>query len=308
MTNILDRIKNEPAAITGAVVAAITLAVAFGVPISSDQRSAIVGIVGAVLSLLGAGVVRSQVTPTRKVESTDTPDPAAVADQAAPTTVVRVIPRTDPRLGRHVEHDPRSRAFPAPATATITSKTWRHYGRILDQGQVGSCTGNAMAQALNTHPLHVSRTPYLTEGDADALYSLATSLDDVPGAWPPDDTGSSGLAVAKAAQEKGYITGYTHAFGLDHTLAALMNGPLIVGTNWTQNMFHPDAHGFVKPTGAVAGGHEYLLLGVNTDRGYATFLNSWGADWGLRGRFHMTLDDFGALLANGGDATQPVRA
>lgn len=181
----------------------------------------------------------------------------------------------------------------------------RRNGKILISG---NCTGNAMAQALNTHPLHRARTPYLTEADAVKLYSAATNLDDVPGAYPPQDTGSSGLAVAKAAQQAGYISAYTHAFGIDHVLAALMNGPLLVGTSWTQDMFTPDARHFVRPTGAVAGGHEYLLLGVNVERGYLTFLNSWGTSFGDRGRFHMTIDDFAGLLADQGDAVQPVPA
>ena len=66
MKSIFTLIRSEPAVITGLVVAVITLVVAFGIPISDDQRSAIVGLVGAVLAILGGGVVRSQVTPTNK--------------------------------------------------------------------------------------------------------------------------------------------------------------------------------------------------------------------------------------------------
>jgi hypothetical protein len=209
-------------------------------------------------------------------------------------------------LGRVVEHDPRSLAYPAEATLPIITKTWRHYGAVLDQGRVGSCTGNAMAQAVNTRPLHVPPR-ILTETDALALYGRATVLDGYPGTYPPDDTGSSGLAVAKAAREAGYITAYSHAFGLDHALAALMHGPLIVGTDWHEDMFTPDAHGFVRPTGAVAGGHEYVLLGVDPHHKVLTFLNSWSASWGVHGRFRMTFADFDTLLREQGDVILPRR-
>jgi len=63
-----ERVKNEPAIVTGVVTAVIVLAVAFGVPISDDQKSAILGLVSAVLMLAGAGVVRGKVKPTRKLD------------------------------------------------------------------------------------------------------------------------------------------------------------------------------------------------------------------------------------------------
>jgi hypothetical protein len=207
-------------------------------------------------------------------------------------------------LGRHKEHDPRSLNYPAQ-TAAVVTKVWTHYGAVLDQGQVGSCTGNAMAQALNTKPLRAVGRALLREADAVQLYSAATALDNVPGTYPPDDTGSSGLAVAKAAQNAGYITGYTHAFDLDHVLGALMLGPLICGTDWHQDMFNPDPDGTVHPTGAIAGGHEYLLLGVHPRMERLTFLNSWSKSWGYHGRFYMSFDDFDGLLNAGGDAVAP---
>lgn len=214
--------------------------------------------------------------------------------------------RTPFPLGRRVEHDPRSLAYPAPA-ASVTSKSWTHYGPILDQGQVGSCTGNAMAGALNTRPLHTLRAPLLTEDDALRLYSEATELDNAPGSYPPDDTGSSGLAVAKAAQKEGRIGSYQHAFGLDHALQSLMSGPVLIGSNWYEGMFHPSSAGLVTISGSVAGGHEYLAVGVSVPRRTVTCVNSWGASWGRRGRFTLTWDTLDRLLSEQGDVTVPVR-
>lgn len=210
-------------------------------------------------------------------------------------------------LGRHVNHDPRSLNYPAPVDGvTIRSRRWRHYGPVLDQGQVGSCTGNAMAQALNTKPLKRC-FQRLTEADAVELYTLATQLDEFPGEYPAQDTGSSGLAVAKAAQRKGYITSYSHAFGIDHTLAALMGGPVLLGTNWHAGMFEPDSRGFIEPTGPVEGGHEHLLLGVDLRHEFVTGLNSWGPAWGDRGFYHMSIANLDRLLREDGDAAVPHR-
>lgn len=111
------------------------------------------------------------------------------------------------KLGRLVRHDPRSRAYPAAAAPVLRSVTWRRYGATLDQGDTSSCTGHAMAHAVNTRPTHKTGTRLLTHQDALRLYSAATHLDPWPDTYPPDDTGSSGLAVAKAARDAGHISG-----------------------------------------------------------------------------------------------------
>lgn len=139
-----------------------------------------------------------------------------------------------------------------------------------------------------------------------SLYSLATELDDLPGTYPPDDEGSSGLGVAKAGVRQGYLSSYTHAFGMDHLLAALQFSPAIVGTEWLEDMFTPDAHGYLRVSGKSAGGHEYLVLGANLSGRYVTVLNSWGAGWGVNGRARVRFDDFAALLAADGDVTVPI--
>ena len=213
-----------------------------------------------------------------------------------------------PALGRIVEHDPKSRFYQAAMAVAPRSVLWGHHAPVLDQGNVGSCTGNALAQALNCDYFAKCRSHYLTENDALTLYSAATQIDDVPGIYPPDDTGSSGLAVAKAGVKAGYLTGYKHAFGFAHFVAALQLQPVIVGTSWHEGMFTPDKSGLVRPTGPVAGGHEYLAIGVDYTLKSVTFLNSWGDKWGQHGRFHMTFGDFTALLADQGDVVAPVPA
>lgn len=214
-------------------------------------------------------------------------------------------------LGRHVEHDEFSWAFPFTAHLAPGPVLWPHHGATLDQGSLGSCTGNAVVQCLSTGPLYRS-TWRASERKAVQCYSLATQLDDVPGQYPPTDTGSSGLSACKAAQQLGWVSGYQHVFGVDHARQAITASPFIVGTDWYESMFTPDATGFVRPAGRVAGGHEYVCLGWDPTSDMWTFLNSWGK-WGIgikgiatTGLFHMSGENFAALLSQQGDITVPV--
>jgi len=212
-------------------------------------------------------------------------------------------------FGRLVEHDPRSYNYQAPKATVSRSVLWAHHGPVLDQGNIGSCTGNAAADLINTDLFAKSRPGgYMNEGNALHLYSLATTLDGDPGTYPPDDTGSSGLAVAKAGVKLGYFSSYNHAFGFDQFCAALQLQPVLLGTNWYDSMSKPAKNtGLVTITGDVAGGHEYVALGVNYEKKYITCLNSWGAGWGINGRFMVSFDSMRRLLNEQGDVVAPVR-
>lgn len=222
---------------------------------------------------------------------------------------------TDARLGRHVKHDSRSLnyTFAAPASTTIKSVDWPVNG-TLDQGQIGSCTGNALAQWLNTDfaqaALKAKRPAVarlLTEKDALAFYSLATKLDNAPGQYPPTDTGSDGLDVCKAGVQLGYLSGYQHVLSFNDLLLALQHTPVIVGTEWLKNMFTPiRSSDVLQVTGAVEGGHEYLIRGVDIDKRLITMHNSWAASWGKNGDAYITFSSFEKLLAAQGDITVPI--
>lgn len=218
------------------------------------------------------------------------------------------------RLGRHVNHDERSKAFRAPQAATLRTVRHTHYGPLLDQDGVGACTGFTGADWLNTAPAHRPRQPYRTNADGFDFYSAASHIDPFPGAWDPplpgtgEDTGSDGLSVCKVLQSRGLIGGYDHAFGLDEALAALVLSPVMVGVNWHEDMDHPDPRtGIVSIGGDVRGGHEFELLALNVRDRLVTGLNHWG-NWGVRGYFRLRWDDLGELLENEqGDVTVPRR-
>ena len=221
------------------------------------------------------------------------------------------------RLGRHIEHDERSLEFAVEhlVDEILPPKTvsWQRFSPILDQGNLGSCTGNALAGWLGCSPdvTTAAAAARFDEAFAVSLYSHATALDNVPGTYPPDDTGSTGLAVCKAAKNLGLISAYHHAVTVNGLLHALQQGPVIVGVPWLTGFDRPDEHGVVLPTGEVRGGHEFLIRGYihgNTeDESMLLADNSWGISWGVGGSFQFSVTTWRALVEQKADVTIPRR-
>src|SRR5690348_12661299 len=152
---------------------------------------------------------------------------------------------TDRRLGRHVVRDERSRSFALPDPlvfgATIP-RAVQHPRQIpvLDQGDVGACTAFALLGCLGTEPFasQLAERDYapvaLPAFDAQlalGVYHDETVLDEreIPGVYPPDDTGSAGIYAMKVARQRGWIRAYRHGFSFSSTIAALVNGPIKIG-------------------------------------------------------------------------------
>lgn len=225
------------------------------------------------------------------------------------TLEVRRFDSSDPRLGRHVLHDSRSRRFAAPAKDPRKLTSVRHVVNIpiMDQGNVGSCTGHAGTAAIASDAFWSGGAVVLQDQDpheyAVGLYSEATRLDPWPGQYTPDDTGSDGLSIAKALQGRGLISGYEHAFSLEAALTALAERVVLIGSSWLQNMYDVGPDGRLNVDGPSVGGHEYALDELDVPRQRVWMRNSWGDGWGQSGRAWMTWDDLGRLLADDGDCT-----
>jgi hypothetical protein len=214
------------------------------------------------------------------------------------------------RLGRHIRHDSESWNYQAAQATTLRSVDHKRHGPIFDQGALGSCTGNALGAALMCEPLYVpGRT--IDETVCRLIYSAGTRNDNASGAWPPTDTGSSGLGVCKAAKAVGMIRGYTHTFSLQAALAALVLQSGIIGINWYSSFDEPAADGVLEIASSafVRGGHELVVRRVDVDRKLIGGDSSWGPGWGpMQGRWSMRWETFDRLLHEQGDVTFPLAA
>lgn len=216
-------------------------------------------------------------------------------------------------LGRNIRRDSRDAAYlHQRAGVTLATTLWPRNIPILDQGDAGSCTGNAETGALGTGPLWDAlaagaRGKLTEKGMALPLYSAAETIDG-DGPYPPNDNGSTGQSVCQAAKNMGLISGYTHCVTLADVLDALMAGPVIVGVNWYDSFDTPSAAGLVTiARGAqVRGGHEFLLRGIDVAARTVSADNSWGTSWGISGSFMLGWDTLTRLLAEEGDGTVSV--
>lgn len=227
-------------------------------------------------------------------------------------------PRAGARLGRNLWLDGRSLAHMVENDVhamgkALSNQSWERVIPVLDQGQLGSCTANAGTGALGTQPFYdAAGRAALPSSDAAELekyavqlYEEATVVDGYPGQYPPDDTGSSGLAICKVLKTRKIIKGYRWARSPYGFLQLLQNGPVLQGMPWYKAFFEPDKDGFIDAdpnwTGSgIAGGHEIEAVGVELDpkdafNSVVTYVNSWGTGWGDGGRFRMRLGTYEKL-------------
>jgi hypothetical protein len=207
-------------------------------------------------------------------------------------------------LGREYAPDARDTNFMMAIelptnTAIAKTKYWR-ISNILDQGPFPHCVGFAWHQFCKSAPIMTKNPP-----GPDTIYREAQKVDE----WAGENyDGTSVRAGVKVLHKLGRIAEYRWAWDAatvrDYVLT---RGTVVVGTAWYTDMFEPDSKtGFVKPTGRIAGGHAYVIAGYSVERKAFRIVNSWGADWGQKGRAWISFEDMDYLIKNQGEACSAI--
>ncbi len=215
-------------------------------------------------------------------------------------------------MDRLRQFDPASRRFPVRtllAAKQPRSYTWR-CPYWFDQGQEGRCVEFAWVHEAGARPILVDQSLLAKILSLKLIYWPAQVEDEWPGgSYPgaePQYEGTSVLAGVKVATRLGLYREYRWAFGLDDLILALgYAGPAVLGVDWYEDMFEPDAEGFLHVAGGVVGGHAILCNGVSLRRRAFRLHNSWGRSWGQDGAAWISFDDMEKLLHSKGEACIP---
>ncbi len=203
-----------------------------------------------------------------------------------------------------------------PAKADLRST--QHLPPVYDQGQLGSCTANAIAAAVDFQR-HKSGRPFMTpsrlfiyygerviEGDPgtdggaeirDGMKVISKQGVCPEQEWPyrildfavkPD-----AIAYTEAMNHKTlkYISIPQSSPHLEQALG-VWNSPVVIGFSVFDAM-ESDAvatSGVLPlpgPNDAPIGGHAVCLVGYDRDKGVFIARNSWGSSWGQQGYFTM---------------------
>lgn len=186
----------------------------------------------------------------------------------------------------------------------VKNRAWRT-GDVLNQGHTPHCVGFAGFQFLRSSPRTISAKVLAKRSiTSDSLYYDCKVKDGEPLA----EVGTDGRSLMKVFQDHGYLSSYVFAnTALEIALWIANHGPVLFGIPWHERMFAPDEKGFLDTTGAVAGGHE--LIGTDLypnahspEKSVIELVNSWGEDWGVKGRCYLTVEQMWTLIREGGDA------
>ena len=228
----------------------------------------------------------------------------------------------------HWSRDPfdiRDKAYKAAPITLPASVDLRQYcSAIEDQGNLGSCTGNAIAGAIelidrkNSKSLEISRLfiyyqerllegtiyydagAYIRDG-IKACYTYGAPLESL---WPYNlnkwATRPTTAAYNDAKTRK--VTGYAKCSNFTTVKTGLANGtPVIIGFDvydsfegaWG-DIPHGQAGSGMMPypntsTEELLGGHAVCIVGYDDNLNGGRFIvrNSWGTSWGDNGYFYM---------------------
>jgi C1A family cysteine protease len=223
--------------------------------------------------------------------------------------------------------DTRDHIFSLTATAPLPQRVdLRPYASpIDDQGQLGSCTGNAIAGAIdlidnkNHKALRVSRLfiyyqERVLEGDItydngayirDGIKACNQTGAPLESYWPyiinEFAVKPSAAAYTDAAKRK--VIGYSKCTDFNSVKTAIAAGNPVVGGFYVYSSFETGTWWQPRGTGLMPypntrteqllGGHAVCFVGYDDNlsgpagRGYFIVRNSWGTSWGQQGYFYM---------------------
>jgi len=216
--------------------------------------------------------------------------------------------------------DPRDYVFKTSIFARLTLPSSvdlrEHCSEVEDQKDLGSCTGNAIAGAIELLEKKDGKTLeqisrlfiYYNERDMegtitedaggslrDGIKSLTTLGACSETLWPYDISQftikPSDACYADAQQHK--VTKYERLNTLTDMKTCLSKGfPFVLGIT-LYDSFESDtvaATGIVPmptATESCLGGHAVLCVGYHNATNYFTIRNSWGNQWGDKGYFYL---------------------
>jgi C1A family cysteine protease len=187
---------------------------------------------------------------------------------------------------------------------------------IEDQGNLGSCTGQAIAGAielldkragknLDVSRLYIYYYERLLEGTVNydrgayirdgmrAVYNYGAPLESL---WPYNISKFKTAPTTQAIQDgaKRKVTSYQAVANHQGCLDSLANGfPIVIGFS----VYSSFQSATVARTGVMPypntsreqllGGHAVLLVGYDKTKQVYIVRNSWGPNWGDRGYFYM---------------------
>jgi hypothetical protein len=210
------------------------------------------------------------------------------------------------RFGRLYIPDPRDAKYPIrQCLAKLQKKRmpirrlWRDDFWTGDQGDLPACVGYSWTGWLEAAPVRpiTTKSPCI---NPVLVYKEAQKVDE----WPGENyQGTSVRAGAKVLQSRGYIKSYHWALVIQDIIqAVLMLGPVVVGTDWYAQMSDLRPGNIMRARGELLGGHAYLLSGADRRRKLFRVRNSWGLNWGKKGRAVIPFNDMARLLQAQGEA------
>jgi hypothetical protein len=227
-------------------------------------------------------------TKTKSITTTPTPTPTIT-----PTHTKNIAPTPTKSV------TPTNTKTPTPTSTNVglTSKYWHDNVWWGNQGKTPQCVGYAWAHWIADGPItHIGVQPPISP---TLIYQQAQLVDEWPGT---NYDGTSVRGGAKYLNTSGKISNYYWAYDIETLINTILQlGPVVVGTNWYYNMFYPNSDGVISIGGSLAGGHAYVLNGIDTINKLFRIKNSWGQSWGKSGHAFISFADMTRLINENGE-------